>query len=117
MEAALAAGLLGLLIGSFLNVVIHRMPTMLCREWLTQALTELAPPREGTHSLWSLVFGSKADTPPTLETAAAQALVQVEALEPLSLSTPRSRCSVCGHPIHWYENVPVLSYLLLRGRC
>ena len=77
--------LLGLCIGSFLNVVIHRLPLMLERGW-------------------------KADSAEMLG-------VTVDAPEPLTLSKPRSRCPSCSHPIAWYENIPVASYLWLRGKC
>lgn len=78
-------GLVGLCIGSFLNVVVHRLPLALDREW-KQDSAEL--------------LGVTVELPP-----------------PITLSTPRSRCPSCGHPIAWYENIPVLSYLALRGRC
>lgn len=80
-----ALALFGLCIGSFLNVVIHRMPLMLEREWRAESAELLG--------------------------------VQLEPAETLSLSRPRSRCPSCGHAITWYENIPVLSYLWLRGRC
>ncbi|MGE5491076.1 MAG: prepilin peptidase [Actinomycetota bacterium] len=85
--AALVAGcgLLGLIIGSFLNVVIHRLPLMMEREWAAQC-AEL----NGT------------ELPPQ---------------EPLTLSLPRSRCPHCGHLITALENIPIVSYLFLRGRC
>ncbi len=83
--AALFALLLSLLIGSFLNVVILRLPVMMQREWDTMLKTEAG------------------------ET--------VEAQPAFNLMTPRSRCGECGHQIHWYENIPVISWLLLRGRC
>ena len=78
-------GVLGLLVGSFLNVVIHRLPTMMEREW---------------HDHCAELHG---EAPP--EHA------------PLSLVKPRSRCPACGHGITAIENVPVLSWLFLRGRC
>jgi len=81
-------GLLGLMVGSFLNVVIHRLPIMMEREWRAHC-AELA---EGNTS------------PPDTE-------------EKLTLSIPRSRCPHCGHSITARENIPVLSYLWLRGRC
>ena len=84
------AGLLGLMIGSFLNVVIHRLPLMMQAEWARECAE----------------FSGKSDTP--AQTADTPAL---------SLSQPRSRCPHCGHPIAWHENIPVLSYLLLRGKC
>jgi leader peptidase (prepilin peptidase)/N-methyltransferase len=82
---AVLAGIFGLLIGSFLNVVIYRVPKMMERQWAEEC-SEL-----GGISL-------------------AQA-------EKFNLLTPRSRCSSCGHLIRWYENIPVFSYLFLRGKC
>jgi leader peptidase (prepilin peptidase) / N-methyltransferase len=82
---AAVAGVFGLLIGSFLNVVIHRLPIMMERDWAAQCAEfreEAAP-----------VF------------------------EPLSLMKPRSRCPHCGHAISALENIPVISWLFLRGRC
>ncbi|MBI4984528.1 MAG: prepilin peptidase [Rhodocyclales bacterium] len=81
----LMAGLLGLAVGSFLNVVIHRLPLMMERDWASQC-AEL-----------------RGEAPAT-ET-------------PLSLATPRSRCPHCGHEIGALENIPLLSYLILRGKC
>jgi len=87
MQAALG-GLLGLLIGSFLNVVIHRLPRMMERQWAAEC-AELT------------------GQPAPVEAAG----------EPFNLLVPRSRCPQCSHRIRWFENVPVLSYLFLRGRC
>ena len=84
VEAALA-GVLGLLIGSFLNVVIYRLPKMMERQW-TAECAELSG------------------------TAVAES-------EPINLLMPRSRCQACGHQIRWFENIPVVSYLFLRGKC
>lgn len=81
-------GLLGLMVGSFLNVVIHRLPMMMEREWRTHC-AEL----------------TENDTPSS------------ENEEKLNLSTPRSRCPHCGHAITALENIPIISYLGLRGRC
>ena len=77
--------LLGLCIGSFLNVVIHRLPLMMEREWKLDSAE---------------LLGVKIDEP-----------------APITLSTPRSRCPSCGHQIAWHENIPVLSYLRLGGKC
>ena len=83
----------GLCVGSFLNVVIHRLPKMLEREWRAQcaelAAADGAPLRR--HS-------------PAAET-------------PYNLWTPRSACPGCGQRIPAKHNVPVLSWILLRGRC
>lgn len=84
--------LLGLLIGSFLNVVIYRLPKMMERQWAMEAAAFEAE-REG-----------------------AQTTARV-APEPFNLMVPRSKCPSCGHPVAWYENIPVVSYLLLRGKC
>ncbi|RZL63170.1 MAG: prepilin peptidase, partial [Variovorax sp.] len=84
VDAALA-GLLGLLIGSFLNVVIYRLPKMLELQWAAECAAETA------------------NGPP--------------AVEPFNLMVPHSRCQQCGHVIRWYENVPLVSYLALRGKC
>jgi leader peptidase (prepilin peptidase)/N-methyltransferase len=81
-----ACALFGLLIGSFLNVVIHRLPIMMEREWRAQCAELAAQP-----------------APPEAE--------------PFSLVSPRSRCPHCGHPVSALENIPILSYLFLRGRC
>jgi leader peptidase (prepilin peptidase) / N-methyltransferase len=86
LDASLV-GILGLLIGSFLNVVIHRLPKMMERQW-AQECAELNPQS-----------GAIPEQPA------------------FNLLTPRSRCPHCGHAITWYENIPVLSYLALRGRC
>ncbi len=77
-----------LLIGSFLNVVIHRLPIMMEREWREQAneLLSAAPEHELPEGRFDLVL-------------------------------PRSRCPSCGALITALQNVPVLSFLLLRGRC
>jgi len=86
-----AATVLGLLVGSFLNVVVHRLPLMMERAWQAQCqelLGEAHPPA----------------------TAGKES-------EPFNLVTPRSRCPHCGHAISALENIPVISYLWLRGRC
>ena len=77
--------LVGLCIGSFLNVVIHRLPKMLERGWREQCaeLSGVAEPEAPAYNLL----------------------------------VPRSRCPACGHPIGALENVPVISYLLLNGKC
>ena len=78
---------LGLLIGSFLNVVAYRLPQMMEREWKQQCLEYLHP-----------------DQP-------------IEPADRFDLVIPRSKCPACGHRITALENVPVLSYLFLRGKC
>ena len=116
LEAALG-GLFGLLVGSFLNVVIYRIPKMLERDWLTEAAMHLAPPFEGSPSLWQQVFGAKRASPATMQSVGSEMLTALQALPRFNLLLPRSRCGHCGHAIRWYENIPLLSYLALRGRC
>lgn len=87
------AALIGLMIGSFMNVVIHRLPLMMERQWaeeMTQAYGAATAPL---------------DTPPAMPAP------------PFNLMVPKSRCACCGHAIRWYENIPVASYLVLRGKC
>ena len=91
---AAVGGVLGLLIGSFLNVVIHRLPRMMEQEWNAEGAQWVEDQREK---------GAKIELPP--------------AADSITLSKPRSRCPHCGHQISWYENIPVISYLFLRGRC
>ena len=79
-----------LLVGSFLNVVIHRLPIMLERRWRADC-TEL--------------FGADAGTVPPKEES------------PFNLVVPRSACPACRAPITAWQNIPLVSYLLLRGRC
>jgi leader peptidase (prepilin peptidase)/N-methyltransferase len=76
-------------VGSFLNVVAYRLPVMMDRDWKIQC-----------HEF--LELGE-----PELEPA----------LKQLSLSSPASRCPHCGHKIRFWENIPVLSYILLRAKC
>jgi leader peptidase (prepilin peptidase) / N-methyltransferase len=92
VEAAPVA-LLGLLIGSFLNVVIHRLPQMLEMQWAREC-------RE-------------------LMQSQTQSQDQEVSPEPAryNLMFPRSGCPHCGHEIRWYENIPVVSYALLGGKC
>ena len=83
----LATGLLGLVVGSFLNVVIHRLPQMMQRDWQTQCRDLLQ--------------------------------LSAEEVKPgqYNLVVPRSGCPHCGHGITAFENIPLLSYLLLKGKC
>ena len=78
-------GILGLLVGSFLNVVIYRLPMMMERQWAAECADLAGKP-------------------------AAEAPL-------FNLMVPRSRCSSCAHQIRWYENIPVVSWLALRGKC
>ncbi|MEK6596292.1 MAG: prepilin peptidase, partial [Pseudomonadota bacterium] len=77
--------IIGLMVGSFLNVVIYRLPEMMKRNWLQQCAE---------------LHGKAIETLPTF-----------------NLITPRSACPHCGHKITALENIPIISYLALRGRC
>jgi leader peptidase (prepilin peptidase) / N-methyltransferase len=79
--------LLGLMVGSFLNVVIYRLPKMMQREWRSDCLEFLEQASEETSE------------------------------ETFNLVLPRSRCGNCGHQIAAWENIPIISYLFLRGKC
>jgi leader peptidase (prepilin peptidase)/N-methyltransferase len=105
-----ALGLLGLLVGSFLNVVAHRTPVMLERQWWADVAAHLAD-----QVSFERVFGRK---PPAQVEQVGKALEgSLQALPAFGLARPASRCPACGHGIRWYENIPVLSWLALRGRC
>ena len=81
--------LLGLAIGSFLNVVIHRLPRMMAAQWAAEVAAEA----------------------PSLETE--QALPQNR----YNIAVPSSHCPHCGHALSWFENMPVISYVWLKGCC
>lgn len=114
---AVLAGVLGLLFGSFLNVVVYRLPVTMYREWLHESAGNLSAAPEGGTTLWSLVFGPGKPAPASMEQTASEVTAAVEALPRLGLARPASRCGGCGQAIRWYQNIPVLSYLALRGRC
>lgn len=79
---------IGLLVGSFLNVVIYRLPVMMEREWKSECKLILDP-----------------DSP------------DEEPAEPFNLAFPNSHCPNCDAPIRAWQNIPVISYVLLRGQC
>ncbi len=107
-----ALGVLGLVIGSFLNVVIHRLPQLLEREWLADAAGYL---QDG--SAMARVLGSQPARTAELARQGEALAADVEALPALSLSRPRSRCPQCGHQLAWHENIPLLGWLRLGGKC
>jgi len=84
-QAVVLLGLLGLLVGSFLNVVIYRLPKMMERQWEAECAR-----------------------------AAGQSAPD---LAPFNLVVPRSTCPHCAAGVAWYDNIPLISYGLLRGRC
>jgi leader peptidase (prepilin peptidase)/N-methyltransferase len=106
--------LVGLCVGSFLNVVVHRLPTIYMRGWWAFDVADFALRDKRS---WRSAFGERAEPPPELPGAAAAIDKQLEAAAPLSLWRPRSRCPHCGHTLRASENIPILSWLVLRGRC
>ena len=99
MLALVVFGILGLCVGSFLNVVIHRMPLMMLSSWRQEC---------------SQFMGQQVDLPSEHTTP----LMDIVAHDvPITLSSPSSRCPHCAHKIKWYENIPLVSWLALRGRC
>jgi leader peptidase (prepilin peptidase) / N-methyltransferase len=111
----LALAVLGLCVGSFLNVVIYRLPLILERQWWSDVAHQLADADS-----WRRVFGGKDSkaAPSADQQRTASALGQaVDALAPFSVARPRSRCPACGHQLAWHENLPLLGWLRLKGRC
>ncbi len=78
--------ILGMVVGSFLNVVIIRYPLLLMSQWRKECLTFL-----------NLPFGTE-------ETAE-------------NLWQPGSHCRICNRPLRWFHNIPLLSFIILRGKC
>ena len=110
-----ALAILGLCVGSFLNVVIHRLPLILERQWWTDVAHQLAD----TDS-WRRVFGgrdAKAAPSAQQQRTADDLGKAVEALAPFTIASPRSRCPSCGYQLAWHENLPLLGWLRLKGRC
>ena len=85
---SLFAGILGSMIGSFLNVVIYRLPIMMKRDWKRECEEFLELP-----------------------------ITDHQAAEPFNLALPGSHCPECNTVIKWYQNIPVFSYLFLQGKC
>jgi leader peptidase (prepilin peptidase) / N-methyltransferase len=106
--------LLGLLIGSFLNVVVHRLPAIYMREWWAYDIADFALSDKRS---WRAAFGLASEPPGELLAAAGAVNKHVEGLTPLSLWRPRSRCPACGHALGATENIPLLSWALQKGRC
>jgi len=108
-----------LVVGSFLNVVIHRLPIMMEREW-RESLAEFdAEPgtvvdsesAQATASSINMAADGSA-THPGIDSGDPQTSV-----ERFNLAVPRSRCPGCAAPISAWQNIPIISWLLLRGRC
>jgi leader peptidase (prepilin peptidase)/N-methyltransferase len=101
----LAGAVMGLVLGSFLNVVIYRLPLMLKRRWESEAALILAENNpdlnQASENAGSMESPKDKGTQP----------------EPFNLAVPASHCPSCGHKITWRENIPLFSYIVQRGRC
>jgi leader peptidase (prepilin peptidase)/N-methyltransferase len=103
-------GIVGLCVGSFINVVAYRLPKMMERDWWREAAMQLADEESAQRC-----FGGAA---PKEYLAVAQDIDErLTKLAPLGLSKPGSHCPACKKSIPWFENVPILGWLLLRGKC
>jgi len=106
-----ALAVLGLCVGSFLNVVIHRLPLMMERQWWSDVAHQL-----GDVESWKRLFGAQ-PAPVPLAQASGKLQQSIQGLPALSLARPASRCPSCGHRIRWHENLPLLGWLRLGGKC
>lgn len=108
LYGVLVMALLGACVGSFLNVVILRLPVMMQREWRQQCKAFLDD-------------GPVADHPAADHTGDVESSVNIgeasQASSVFNLNRPRSRCPSCHNQLKAWHNIPILSYLLLRGRC
>jgi leader peptidase (prepilin peptidase) / N-methyltransferase len=104
-------GLLGLCVGSFLNVVVHRMPRILERQWQLDGAYQLADAESLKRQ------GGTAGAVKSLSDASTAWVHHLEAKPAYGLAKPRSACPACGHQLAWHENLPVLGWVRLRGRC
>jgi leader peptidase (prepilin peptidase)/N-methyltransferase len=105
---AAIAVLFGLLVGSFLNVVVHRLPIMLAREWRSQAAEVLQD------------WAQDERAPETVRksgNAVADVAKTITAQPRYNLVVPRSACPSCSRQITALQNIPIVSWLWLRGRC
>jgi leader peptidase (prepilin peptidase)/N-methyltransferase len=106
----LSVALLGLLVGSFLNVVIYRLPVMMEREWQQECnayFNEQSSEQNSDAQVLNPELQSQKQTQQTQQTQQTK----------FNLLLPRSACPACGHQITALENIPVLSWLCLRGKC
>jgi leader peptidase (prepilin peptidase)/N-methyltransferase len=93
------AGILGLLVGSFLNVVIYRLPIMMQKGWRKECMEYLQITPEILQAAGHIDSGTATET------------------EPFNLVFPSSRCPKCNAPVKPHQNIPIISYILLKGKC
>lgn len=90
---------ISLMVGSFLNVVIHRLPIMMEMGWREGVIEYLTDQQEDKDTPLDLKFRTQVPT------------------QPFNLAVPRSRCPECGNEITALQNIPIISYLFLKGKC
>ncbi len=102
---ALVCLLLGLMVGSFLNVVVHRLPVMLRRDWRAQSVEILDE------------WAQEEAAPSAVKQVSSSLKALAQPATRYNLVGPRSKCPACDRSIRAWENIPLLSYVALRGRC
>lgn len=123
--ALLSVSIIALMIGSFLNVVIYRLPIMMMQEWRAQCSELFNTPINGVvngtvnipNNNPTAIFENNAENDVGNTTATSPKSNPALTHKIFNLSLPRSHCPHCSHQLSWWQNIPLLSYLLLKGQC
>lgn len=122
LALSIVAAMIGLCVGSFLNVVIYRVPLRMHHEWKSQSinylkgLTDDESASQPTESATETTINGATDGQSGATPLTTESLIE-DSDAPPGIAFPRSHCTSCGTVLRAIDNIPVLSYLFLRGRC